>query len=69
VRRYRQWLRHGVKTREGRKGQRPILNAAIAGQLEQQRHELGAASFDAGRFDLAGQLFQDMVTRENSLSF
>jgi malate synthase len=57
-----QWVRHGARTREGGTVSGPMVSAAIAEQLEQQRRELGAAAFEAGRLDLAARLFEDMVT-------
>ncbi len=64
-----QWVRHGARTREGTIVSGPMVSAAIAAQLEQQRRESGAPAFDAGRFDLAGRLFEDMVTGEEFPEF
>jgi hypothetical protein len=33
------------------------------------RRELGAATFDAGRFEMAGRLFNDMVTGKEFAEF
>jgi malate synthase len=57
-----QWVRHGVRTGEGHVVTGAMVSAAIAAQLEEQRRELGATVFDAGRFSLAGRIFEDMVT-------
>jgi malate synthase len=64
-----QWVRHGARTREGTAVSAPMVSAAIAEQLEQQRRELGAAVFDAGRFEKAGRLFDDMVTGKEFAEF
>jgi malate synthase len=64
-----QWVRHGARTREGNTVSADMVSAAIAGQLEQMRRELGAATFDGGRFETAGRLFDDMVTGEEFAEF
>lgn len=64
-----QWVRHGARTREGSTVSGAMVSAAITNELEQLRRELGAATFDAGRFAAAGRLFDEMVTGEEFAEF
>jgi len=57
-----QWVRHGARTKEGGTLRSGVVDAAIAGELEKLRNELGGPAFDAGRFEAAGRLFGEMVT-------
>jgi malate synthase len=57
-----QWVRHGARMREGGVVDAAMVSGAIAAELEQQRRELGDAVFEGGRFELAGRLFEEMVT-------
>jgi malate synthase len=64
-----QWARHGAHTKEGSAVSGASLNAAIAGELEKLRRELGGPAFDTGRFEAAGRLFGEMVTGEEFAEF
>ena len=64
-----QWVRHSARIQEGGTASRPAVNAAIAAELEKMRRELGAAAFEAGRFEAAGRLFGEMVTGEEFAEF
>jgi malate synthase len=64
-----QWARHGAHTKEGSTVSGASLNAAIAGELEKLRRELGGPAFDTGRFEAAGRLFGEMVTGEEFAEF
>jgi malate synthase len=64
-----QWVRHGARTKEGGTVGSAAVNAAISGQLEKLRRELGGSAFDAGRFEAAGRLFGEMVTGEEFAEF
>jgi malate synthase len=64
-----QWVRHSARTKEGSTVSRAEVHAAIAGELDKLRRELGGAAFDAGRFEAAGQLFGEMVTGEEFAEF
>ena len=64
-----QWVRHGARTKQGGTLSGAAVNAAIAGELEKLRRELGGSAFEAGRFEAAGRLFCEMVTGEEFAEF
>ena len=64
-----QWVRHGVRTKEGGTVSRTSVNGTIAAELEKVRREVGDAAFEAGRFEAAGRLFGEMVTGEKFAEF
>jgi malate synthase len=64
-----QWVRHGARTKEGGTVSSAAVDAAITGELEKLRRELGGSAFEAGRFDAAGRLFGEMVTGEQFAEF
>jgi len=64
-----QWIRHGAKLDDGRLVTRDLVKAAMDEELAHLRDRLGAARFDAGKFDLAARLFSDMMTREDYAEF
>jgi malate synthase len=56
-----QWVHHGARMADGRQ-----ITPALVAQLQQEelaklRAELGAARYDSGKFEQAGQLFQEMT--------
>jgi len=57
-----QWLAHGAKLADGRRVTTELVRQTIADELGKLREQLGAARFDAGKFDLASQLFDRMTT-------
>ena len=64
-----QWVRHGVKTDDGKRVT-PWLIAQIASQeLDRIRREIGAERFDSGQFEKAHELFGDMITAEQFPQF
>jgi malate synthase len=64
-----QWIRHEARTSDGRPVTPARVRRVIAEELEKLRGRLGAARFDSGRFELAGRLFEDMMTREDFPEF
>jgi malate synthase len=64
-----QWVRHGARTKQGGTLSGAAVNAAIAGELEKLRRELGGSAFEAGRFEAAGRLFGEMVTGQEFAEF
>jgi len=57
-----QWLRHGARLSDGRSVTRQLVTQTIAGELAGQKERLGAARFESGKFALAAQLFDQLVT-------
>ncbi len=64
-----QWRAHGARLADGRVVTRQLLEHTIAEELQALRERLGAARFDAGRFPLAAQLFEQMSTGESFPEF
>jgi malate synthase len=57
-----QWLRHGARLGDGRSVDRELVTQTIAQELAKLKEHLGAARFDSGKFGLASQLFEHMIT-------
>ncbi|MGH7568867.1 MAG: malate synthase A [Gemmatimonadales bacterium] len=57
-----QWLTHGARLQDGRVVTESLVNQVLTEELAKVRHELGAARFDGGKFELAAQLFGRMMT-------
>src|SRR5436190_5279050 len=57
-----QWLRHGAQLSDGRHVTRGLVTQAIGEEMTKLRERLGAARFEAGKFGLASQLFEQMMT-------
>ncbi len=64
-----QWLRHGASLTDGRKLTPELIRETIASQLQHIRGILGAGRYDAGKFPLAAQLFEKMMTSETLPEF
>ena len=56
-----QWVRHGVRTAEGRTVTLEMIESLIAEELEKIRHALGGDRFAGGRFVDARGLFLEMT--------
>jgi len=57
-----QWVRHGATLQDGRKVTALVVRNACEEQLRKIREDLGAATFDQGRFAEAARIFEPMVT-------
>ncbi|HXY68852.1 MAG TPA: malate synthase A [Gemmatimonadales bacterium] len=57
-----QWVRHGAKLADGRPVTPALVRATIGEELEKIRGLVGPGRFDAGKFDLASRLFDEMMT-------
>ena len=55
------WLRHGAVLDDGRKVDLALVRAALAGVLGELLRDLGPEAFGAGRYALAGALFDDLL--------
>ena len=64
-----QWLRHGAQLDDGRKVTRELVSRTIAEEVSKLRQHLGAGPFDSGKFPLAAQLFEQMMTAEEFPEF
>jgi malate synthase len=59
-----QWLHHGAKLNDGRIVTLELVRQTIPSVLEQLRTQMGAARYDAGKFALASQLFEQMMVSD-----
>jgi malate synthase len=57
-----QWVTHGAKLADGRRVTTELVRRTMAVELGKLREQLGPARFDSGKFDLASQLFDRMMT-------
>lgn len=56
-----QWRRHAVALEDGRTVDDALIRELIADEMQTIRREIGDARFEAGRFDLARELFTSLV--------
>ncbi len=63
-----QWLRHGVRLKDGRLVDRALCETMIAGELARQRTALGEG-FARSKFEEAAQLFADLIFAEEFPEF
>ena len=64
-----QWLHNGVKLQDGRTVTADLIRATIASQLDHIRATLGEQRYDAGKFPLAAQIFERMMTSDRLFDF
>jgi malate synthase len=64
-----QWVRHKAALSDGRAITSDLVRATISEQLSDFRGRLGDEAFTAGRFELAGELFMDMMTSDEFNEF
>ena len=57
-----QWIQHEAKLSSGAPITSDLVRKVIPEELEKTRGHIGAARFDAGKFDLASRLFEQMMT-------
>jgi malate synthase len=57
-----QWVRHGAALDDGRTVTAELVRRLAGEELEKLRKSLGPGKFDAGRFPLAAQLFEELMT-------
>lgn len=57
-----QWIRHAARLEDGRQVDIALFRRLLDEELEAIRKEVGPATFDAGRYDLARSLFERMST-------
>ena len=57
-----QWVTHGAKLADGRRVTTELVRHTMAVELGKLREQMGPLRFDSGKFDLASQLFDRMMT-------
>ena len=64
-----QWVRHKATLADGRAVTPEMVRATISEQLSDFRGRLGDEVFNVGRYELAGELFMDMMTSDEFVEF
>jgi malate synthase len=64
-----QWLHHGAKLQDGRTVTPELIGRTIASQLDRIRTGVGEARYASGKFQLAAQLFEQMMTADRLSDF
>jgi malate synthase len=64
-----QWLHHGAKLTNGRPITPALIKKTIAGQLEHIRGIVGNGRYEAGKFPLAAELFEQMMLSDTLPEF
>ncbi|MGH9632692.1 MAG: malate synthase A, partial [Bryobacteraceae bacterium] len=59
-----QWAHHRARTSDGRQLDIDAVTSAILRVVEDLRNRIGAAAFEAGKFRLAAQLFEQLTRSE-----
>src|SRR5580692_5021302 len=57
-----QWVRHRAKLSDGRTITRELVSATMKEELEKLKEMLGEGRFAGGKFELAAQLYEQMMT-------
>ena len=64
-----QWSRHGASLADGRQVTPQLVKQTIAEELDKLRENLGAERFNAGRFELAARIFDEMTSATDYTDF
>jgi malate synthase len=64
-----QWLHHGAHLSDGRKITPELIRETIASQLQHIRSLVGERRFENGKFPLAAQIFEQMMTSSQLQDF
>src|ERR1022692_157250 len=57
-----QWVRHHAKLSDGRPITKELVSTTMKEELEKLKAMLGESRFNSGKFDLAAQLYEQMMT-------
>lgn len=64
-----QWLHHGASLDDGRPVTMELVDQTIAEELAAWKERVGAAAFDAGRYEEAAVMLRDLVERRDFVEF
>ncbi|MGH9440146.1 MAG: malate synthase A, partial [Terriglobia bacterium] len=64
-----QWVNHRAKMNDGTPITPDLVRRTISEELDKMRDRLGPAQFGSGKFDLAGRLFEQMMTSSEFADF
>lgn len=59
-----QWVHHGATLADGRTVTPELFETLLDEELAGLRESLGSCRYNAGRFDIAGELFREMTLKE-----
>ena len=59
-----QWIRHGAALDDGRVVDETLFRAVLAEELAAIRAMVGEEQYEQGRFELAAELFERLITQE-----
>jgi malate synthase len=64
-----QWLHHGAHLNDGRKITADLIRETIASELQHIRSSVGDRRFERGKFEIAAQIFEQMMTSTHLQDF
>ena len=64
-----QWIQHGAALNDGRKITRDLVRATIAEELGNIRKTVGDSAYNNGKFDVASNMFEEMMTSDDFPEF
>jgi malate synthase len=64
-----QWIRHGAKMNDGRAVTADLVRKTIPEELGRIRKHIGDERYASSRFELAGKLFEEMMTKPEFTEF
>ena len=64
-----QWIRHGAKMDDGRPVTADLVRKTIREELGKIRKHIGDERYAQSRFELAGKLFEEMMTKPEFTEF
>jgi malate synthase len=64
-----QWIRHGATLPDGRKITTELARTMLREELDHIRGAIGERQYSAGKFDLASQLFDQIMTSQEFVQF
>ena len=63
------WVQHEAQMVDGRTVTTDLVRTTISQQLEKVRDLVGSERYDAGKFELASEIFEEMMTSNNYSDF
>jgi len=64
-----QWIQHGAALNDGRKITGDLVRATIAEELRNIRKTVGGSAYNNGKFDVASNMFEEMMTSDDFPEF
>lgn len=64
-----QWVKHAAKLEDGQQVTKELVKQILADELEKIKTSVGEENFSAGKYCLAGELFQKIATNDEFVDF